>query len=316
MRYFASVAEVGTISGAAMVLLVSQSTVTEALHELEAELGFRLFDRHARGVMLTQQGQQFFQRTQRILNDVASLSRMKNEDTEALHGTLVLGVTPVVAGYVIPDLLTRFRAAFPGVNVTLVEDQTDYLDHMLIGGELDLSIILRPASTVPHACGARVMGVSPHSVWLPQGHPLTEQPQISLRQLEKEPFITLVSDVLESRMLAAWERLSFRPSTYFRTSSIEAVRSLVAAGHGIAVLPQLIYRPWSLEGEKIERRPVQEELPTADLLLMWRRGLSLGVPAQYFMDMALQRSNRLARPPGCTPVRQAETRPASRKNAG
>jgi DNA-binding transcriptional LysR family regulator len=241
---------------------------------------------------------------------------MKNEDTEALHGTLVLGVTPVVAGYVIPDLLTRFRAAFPGVNVTLIEDQTDYLDHMLIGGELDLSIILRPASTVPHACGARVMGVSPHSVWLPQGHPLTEQPQISLRQLEKEPFITLVSDVLESRMLAAWERLSFRPSTYFRTSSIEAVRSLVAAGHGIAVLPQLIYRPWSLEGEKIERRPVQEELPTADLLLMWRRGLSLGVPAQYFMDMALQRSNRLARPPGCTTARQAETRPASRKSAG
>jgi DNA-binding transcriptional LysR family regulator len=316
LRYFASVAEVGTISGAAMVLLVSQSTVTEALHELEAELGFRLFDRHARGVMLTQQGQQFFQRTQRILNDVASLSRMKNEDTEALHGTLVLGVTPVVAGYVIPDLLTRFRAAFPGVTVTLVEDQTDYLDHMLIGGELDLSIILRPASTVPHACGARVMGVSPHSVWLPQGHPLTEQPQISLRQLENEPFITLVSDVLESRMLAAWERLSFRPSTYFRTSSIEAVRSLVAAGHGIAVLPQLIYRPWSLEGEKIERRPVQEELPTADLLLMWRRGLSLGVPAQYFMDMALQRSNRLARPPGCTTARPTETRAASRKNAG
>ncbi|GCD53428.1 hypothetical protein NBRC3188_2125 [Acetobacter pasteurianus NBRC 3188] len=89
-------------------------------------------------------------------------------------------------------------------------------------------------------------------------------------------------------MGAVWERFSFRPNIYFRSSSIEAVRSLVGAGHGIALLPQLIYRPWSLEGEKIECRPVQEDLPTAELLVMWRRGLSLGVQAQYFMDMALQ----------------------------
>ena len=217
---------------------------------------------------------------------------MKEGAEESLAGAFVLGVAPVVAGYVLPDILTRFRRAFPRVKVTLVEDQPEYLDHMLVGGELDLAIMLRLGNTVPNACGFRVMGVSPHYVWLSHGHPLAEQQQISLRNLQTEPYIALASDVLESRMGAVWERLSFRPETVFRTTSIEAVRSLVASGHGVAVLPQLIYRPWSLEGEKIERRPVQEELPAADLLVMWRRGLTLGTPAQYFMDMALQRSNR------------------------
>lgn len=293
-RYFASVAEVGSISGAAMVLLVSQSTVTEALRDLEAEMGFRLLDRHARGVILTRRGQQFFQRVQRILADVADAQSMQDEDEEALVGTLTLGVTPVVAGYVLPDLLTRFKRAFPKVNVTLVEEQTDYLDHMLIGGELDLAVMLRLGSSVPSACGAHVMGVSPHHVWLSHGHPLVQEKQVSLKQLDREPFITLAADILESRMTVVCERFSFLPTSCFRSTSIEAVRSLVAAGHGVALLPQLIYRPWSLEGEKIESRPIQEELPTADLLVMWRRGLPLGAPVQYFMDMALQRTERIA----------------------
>ncbi|NHN88359.1 LysR family transcriptional regulator [Acetobacter conturbans] len=292
LRYFTSVAEVGSISGAAMVLLVSQSTVTEAMRDLEAEMGFRLFERHARGIILTRRGQQFLLRVQRILDDVADAQRMKDEDEDALVGTLVLGVTPVVAGYVLPDLLTRFRRAFPRVEITLVEDQAEYLDHMLIGGELDLAIMLRLGDTVPSACGVRVMGVSPHYVWLSHGHPLTAEKQVSLKQLGSEPYIALATDVLESRMGAVWERFSFQPPICFRSTSIEAVRSLVGGGHGIALLPQLIYRPWSLEGEKIECRPVHEELPMADLLVMWRRGLSLGVPAQYFMDMALQRTSR------------------------
>jgi DNA-binding transcriptional LysR family regulator len=218
---------------------------------------------------------------------------MKNEDEEALTGTLVLGVTPVVAGYVLPDLLTRFRRAFPGVEVTVTEDQSEYLDHMLIGGELDLAIMLRMGNTIPGACGAHVMSVSPHHVWLAQGHPLATEKQISLKRLKGEPYIALAADVLESRLHAACAKFAFQPRPWFRSSSIEAVRSLVAANHGIALLPQLIYRPWSLEGEKIESRPVQEELPTADLLVMWRRGLSLGAPAQYFMDMALQRTGEV-----------------------
>ncbi|MCE0743519.1 LysR family transcriptional regulator [Acetobacter sicerae] len=294
LRYFASVAEVGSISGAAMVLLVSQSTVTEALRDLEAEMGFRLLDRHARGVVLTRRGQQFFQRVQRILDGVADAQSMKDEDEEALVGTLTLGVTQVVAGYVLPDLLTRFRRAFPKVDVILIEEQSDYLDHMLVSGELDLAVMLRLGSSVPSACGAHVMGVSPHHVWLSHGHPLAQEKQVSLKQLDQEPFITLAADILESRMTAVCEKFAFQPVSYFRSTSIEAIRSLVAAGHGIALLPQLIYRPWSLEGEKIESRPVQEELPTADLLVMWRRGLPLAAPAQYFMDMALQRTDRVA----------------------
>ena len=80
--------------------------------------------------------------------------------------------------------------------------------------------------------------------------------------------------------------LQTRPRIAFRTRSVEAVRSLVATGAGVAILPSLVWRPWSLEGDRIEIRDVSGDLPSVQVGLAWRKGAPLSRPAHDFIRVA------------------------------
>jgi DNA-binding transcriptional LysR family regulator len=80
--------------------------------------------------------------------------------------------------------------------------------------------------------------------------------------------------------------LGTRPKVAFRTRSVEAVRSLVATGAGVALLPDLVYRPWSLEGDRIEARDVSGSLPVVQVGLVWRKGSQLSGAAREFVAVA------------------------------
>ena len=70
----------------------------------------------------------------------------------------------------------------------------------------------------------------------------------------------------------------------FVTSSVEAVRSMVADGLGVTILSDMVYRPWSLEGLRIEQRNLATPVPSMDVGLAWRRGKKLGSAARAFAD--------------------------------
>ena len=286
LRYFAAVAEHGSVSAASVALAISQSTVTESIRDLEYDMGFPLLERHARGVQLTQKGHQFLRHTLRILADVADARRFAMDEEPVVGGRLALGVTQLVAGYVLPELVARFKRAFPAIKLDIIEEQTDYLEHLLVGGELDVAIMIRPQKELPQALGSRAMAVSAQHVWLPNGHPCAAKAQVSLAELGQEPHILLTLDEVATHLQRVWKRMRLAPPIAFRTGSVEALRSLVALGHGVAVLPQLIYRPWSLDGDRIEARPLVEELPTSDVLVTWRRGAQQRAEAQGFIELA------------------------------
>ncbi|MCK0196495.1 LysR family transcriptional regulator [Ancylobacter sp. 6x-1] len=290
LHYFVAVAENGSVSSAAQTLSISQSTVTEALRELEADLGFRLLDRHARGADLTLKGHHFLRHARKILADVADARRaLAGAESAALTGRLALGVTPLVAGYVYSDLIARYRRAFPGVAVEAVEDAADYLEHLLVGGELDVAVMVLPPGRRASALQVETMEVSPYRVWLPLGHPAAEGERVSMRELAGEPHVLLTIDEIAEASEIVWRRLGLRPPVAFRTRSVEAVRSLVATGAGVALLPDLTYRPWSLEGDKIEARTLIEEVPAIEVATVWRRGSPLSPAATGFLSVAATR---------------------------
>jgi DNA-binding transcriptional LysR family regulator len=286
LRYFTAIAQHGSISAAAQALAISQSTVTDALRELEIELGFSLAERHARGVELTQKGHLFLRHAHKILADIADVRRMLDEEQTHVTGRLALGVTRLVAGYVLSEVLARYRRAFPGVLVEAVEESNDYLEYLLIGGELDVALMVQPSGTAPPALHMRSIEISSHRVWLPLGHSAAAREQISLREIAHEPHVLLIVDELATSLETVWHRLTLQPPVVFRTASVEAVRSMVATGQGVAVLPDLIYRPWSLEGDKIEARNVIEDLPATEVVVAWRRGSTLSSAGKGFVDLA------------------------------
>jgi DNA-binding transcriptional LysR family regulator len=293
IRYFTAVAEQGSVSSAARALSISQSAVTEAVKALELDLGVELFERRSRRLEITHKGHQFLRHASKILADVSDARKTFDEDRESLGGRLQLGVTSLVAGYVLSDILARYRRAHPNVDVAAIEDNGEYLEHLLIGGELDVAVLVTSNLHNRAALQIETLEISPFRLWLPLGHQLVGKDAIGPMDVTAEPLIMLTIDEIEEstgRLLAS---LGARPNVAFRTRSVEAVRSLVATGAGVALLPDLVYRPWSLEGDRIEIRDVSGDLPAVQVGLAWRRGAPLGEIGRNFVRVAQsQLSNR------------------------
>lgn len=297
-RYFVAVAESGSVAAASRMLAIAQSALTKSLHELEDELGQRLFDRSARGMVLTPAGHRFLASARKVLAAVADATRLDRGDGPGLGGTLAVGVTSLVAGYYLSELLSRFTRLCPAVRVVVTEETPPFLEHLLINGELDVAIMLSNALGEPQALVAETLTRSPYRVWMASNHPLTALDEVTLADCAAHDQVVLEADRIGDLMRAVWARHQLAPRALLRTSSLEAVRSLVGAGAGVTVLPDFLYRPWTLDAEHVDVRRLRDELPTVDVGLVWRRGLRLEPQATEFIEVAREqsRSRGTARP--------------------
>lgn len=290
-RYFIAVAESGSVASASRMLNIAQSALTKSLLELESEVGSSLFARSSKGMALTPQGHRFLLGARKVIGSVADALRMNGVDSASeLTGVLAVGVTSLVAGYYLSELFSRFRRTCPAVEVFVTEDTPRFLEHLLINGELDVAIMVSNALSEPQAMVAETLTRSPNRVWLAANHPLTARDELTLAECAEHDHVVLEADRIDDVMKAVWSRHQLKPRTILRTTSLEAVRSLVGAGAGIAVLPDFLYRPWTLDAEHVEVRRLRDEVPSIDVGLVWRRGSGLKAAATEFIDLAREQS--------------------------
>ncbi|AHG19063.1 LysR family transcriptional regulator [Chania multitudinisentens RB-25] len=290
IRHFIAVAETGSISAAAQAVFVSQSSLTLAIQQLETDIGVRLFERHAKGMDLTHQGHQFLRQSYLILATVDNAKRSLQLGTESLNGTLTLGVTSLVAGYFLVELLKRFRAVYPNVTLQVIEDERPYIEHLLVSGEIDIGVLILSNIEDRDALQTEVLMHSPYRLWLPPLHALLEYESIGLADVAKQPLIQLNVDEMDVHAQRIWGRAGLKPEISMKTASTEAVRSLVATGMGIAILPDMVYRAWSLEGNMIEARKLVDLLEPLDIGLAWRRGSARPELVAPFLTIARENS--------------------------
>lgn len=289
IRYFIAVAETGSISAAAHAVFISQSTLTLAIQQLEQEVGVSLFSRHAKGMTLTHQGHQFLRQSHIILATVDNAKRMLQQATDEVEGQLIIGVTTLVAGYYLADLLTRFKRAYPNVEISVIEDERAYIEHLLISGEIDVAVLILSNLEDRHALQTEVLTRSPHRLWLPAQHPLLDHDSIALADVAREPLIQLNIDEMDRNAQRIWCGAGLQPRISLRTASTESVRSLVAAGLGLSIQPDMTYRPWSLEGDIIEARPLADLNQSLDVGLAWRRGTARPALVDPFLCVAREK---------------------------
>lgn len=283
IRYFVAIAELGSLSGAAKALNVTPSSITVAIHDLEQHLACRLFERRARGMELTLKGQQFLRHARSILDTVAQARRSLEDDLTEVGGRLNLGVTPLLAGYVLAEQLARFRQAYPNPQVSIVEDSREDLEHLLIGGEVDAAAMILPAGEPAQAMQTMQIAASPYRLWMAADHPLARQSAIDHAALDGLPLILLATDEIAETAEKHWRRLGLKLNVLVRTRSVEAVRSLVATGAGVAAMPDLAYRRWSLEGDRVEARPLRDPPTPARVAITWRRGTNQSAALKGFL---------------------------------
>jgi len=283
IRYFIAVAESGSISAAIHELGVSQSVVSQAIAQIEADLGTLLFDRRARGMSLTHAGHQFLRHAHQIEVAMRNARDALASRPHTVTGSLNIGVTSLMVGYYLPFLLDRFRRVFPRIQVHIAEDRRDYLEHLLVAGELDVALIVVSQLQNHRALDTEIILRSGWRVWCPVNHRLASEERVDAADLAKQSLVLLQVDELGDATTGLWSTVDADPSVLIRTSSVEAVRSLVATGAGCSVLPDMLYRPWSLEGDRIEARPLAQPLAPLDVGLAWRKGAVLPEALSNFL---------------------------------
>jgi DNA-binding transcriptional LysR family regulator len=286
IKYFIAAAETGKIASASTLLSISPSSITESIKELEKIVGVTLITRHHRGINLTFDGFRFLKHCYNINASVSDAEyALKNSYTD-ISGDLSLGVTITVSGYFLASPLARFKRTFPGIKVHLVEYPRDRIELMLMEGKLDVAVLL--VSNVNNDnLFSETLVCSKRRLWTSVNHPLCSMTDITLENISQEPYIQLMIDEAGVRHMDFWRKHETTPDIRFRTESVEAVRSLVAVGSGITILSDLVYRPWSLEGDRIEAHNVIDHVPTMDIGLTWSKHRTVSKVTNSFIEFCL-----------------------------
>lgn len=240
---FLAVVRAGGVRQAAGVLHLSQPAVTARIHNLEATLARRLFDRGAARMTLTREGEKFLAYAEKF-EHLCDLVEREVIAPESLDGWLRIGASETITQCWLPDLVFRLHQTFPRVQVELNVDISTNLRTALIAREIDLALLLGPVSEysvdnvdLPEFALAWYAGAG------------TEPPRGDPADYLTRPIITYARNTRpyrELRMLLM-ERVGPQASI-FASSSLSACFRLVEAGLGVAALPVALGRPLEVAG--------------------------------------------------------------------
>jgi DNA-binding transcriptional LysR family regulator len=247
LQVFREVARLGSMSAAAEVLAYTQPAVSQQMAALERRAGMPLLDRTTRGVRLTDAGEALLRRAEAILAE-QTLAERELEAIAGLRGGRVrMASFPTAGAALVPAAASQFSARYPDVALSVVEAEPEESVPMLRAGELEVAIV--GARNQPDGFGDLYEGIDLHHLFdepryalLPPDHRLARRKRLRLDDLAEEVWIELGrSPTRQGRVFLAPgpEPGPEEPRIGFRSDDFNVVQGMVAAGAGIAVVPEL-----------------------------------------------------------------------------
>ncbi|ROQ28606.1 LysR family transcriptional regulator [Gallaecimonas pentaromativorans] len=279
LRAFLEVVRQGGFSQAAKKLYATQPTISKAVKQLEDEVGMVLLDRSGPKSRLTSAGEVVYQRALRMLAEREDLQAELDELRGLKRGSLQLGLPPIGSSTLYAPVFARYKKRYPGVDVRLVEQGSDRLQEMLQNGDIELGAILLPA---PEPFETQMVCSEPLVAMLPVDHPRADQDSVSLDELKDTPFILFEASFSLNRILmSAARRRGFAPLVTARSSQIDFITELVAAGMGVSFLPRRMaeQRPHP----RVARVLLDEPQTQWDMAMIWRRDAFLSPAARAWL---------------------------------
>ena len=239
LRYFVAVAEELHFGRAARRLNVSQPPLSVQIRTLEREVGTPLLIRTQRRVELTEAGRVLLDDARRLLDQAEAAIIHARRAAGGTVGRLTIGFVSTVDYSILPPLVRRFRQKHPGIALKLLELTGDRQQALLQSGELDLGLSILPSP----AAGLTMRPVfrEPLIAAVPANHALASRRRTPLRSLASEPFIQFPRELaprLYDLAIAACQRAGFTPHLAQEAIQMQTILGLVAAGLGVAVVPQ------------------------------------------------------------------------------
>lgn len=270
LRYFLVVAEELSFTRAAARLQMAQPPLSTQIQALEHELGVALFDRSRRAIRLTAAGRALVPEARRLLADVEQTARIVRHAGDGTVGRLAVGFVPAAVNGVLPDILRRYRAHYPGVALSLYERSPDDLIRQLHEHRIEVAFLFAPYHD--EALHSRCVSVQHLIAALPQSHPLAPQPVIDVRALADGPMILPTKHEtpgLFSRITELFDELGIQPNVVQREVwMMQTIIGLVAAELGAAIVPSSVA---SQRREGVEFRRLEQEPRPVEMTIAWRR---------------------------------------------
>lgn len=264
LRHLITVAEAGNFTRAAERSNVSQPSLSQQIINLERELGHKLFHRLGRRAVLTEAGKVLLDRARTIVLEVEDATKAL-KDSPTLERRIKVGTVQTLAPYLLPPLLERCRDSHPNLLVHTHEDFRADLVRGVLDGDLDLAIVPQPVKDP--RISAESLFVEPLLLVVGRNHPLATKPAITAADLAAESFVLLGHS---SSLAMEIERFcgdhNFVPRLAHRCSQTVTVKSLVALGSGVSILPRIAFQ--AEDKKDLVYRELSGRAPTREVVVL------------------------------------------------
>lgn len=270
LRYLVALADERHFGRAAERCYVSQPTLSAQIRKLEEYLGVALVERQPKRVSLTETGAKIVERARRLLLEADAIVEVAKTDRDPLAGPLRLALIPTVGPYLLPEIARPLKRALPRLKLMLYEYQTGPLLERLRDGELDLGILALPVAA--DGLATAELYEEPFTLAVPASHPLAGRERVRVADLEGETLLLLEDGhCLRDQALEVCSRIGLGEEGDYRATSLETLRQMVAAGHGVTLLPQLAAATPVGAARGLKVKPFAKPAPSRTIGAVWRK---------------------------------------------
>ncbi len=239
LRVLREVAQRGSFSAAAEALSYTQSAVSQQIAALEAETGMALLERLPRGVRLTGAGRTLVEHTEGILAQLEAAGEELAALAGLRGGQLRMASFPTAGAALMPVAIAAFRDSYPEVELTLAEGEPQEIAPRLRAGEFDLALLFEFGRAEEDLKRVELLE-DPMHLALPSGHRLAGRRTLRLGDLRGEAWVqTSRSSPCARHVVRSCHAAGFEPNVAFESDDYQTVQGLVAAGVGVALIPEL-----------------------------------------------------------------------------
>lgn len=268
LQYFIVVAQELHFSRAAEKLNMTQPPLSQQIQDLEQELGVVLLERNKRQVRLTPAGAVFLEEAKMLLSQLERSIQTTKLVDQGIIGNLVVGFVDSAAGGIMVDIVKRFRERFPQIQLTLRELTSEGQRQALHDGSIDVGFLrfIEPSSQI----GCRTFTCESLVAVLPEQHSLASLPVISVRSLEKEPFILSPRHLgasFHDLIIEFCAQHGVYPRVVQEAIQMYTIVNLVAANLGVSIVPSSVS---VFRRSGVVYRPFTESVPEVPLTVAWR----------------------------------------------
>lgn len=293
LEVFRAVAEMKNFTQASQKLLVSQSTVSEHIRQLEEALSTEVFDRSQRSVNLTPAGERLFEYATNIFSLLEKAEISAKYAPNEFAGRISIGCGSTTLLYLLPPVLKDFARKYPRMELQVKSYNTiQPLLSDLRSGTIEMAVVILPVSG-PEIHKTILLQES-FCIVLPRRHPLlkSKRKHIGIRDTLDEPFI-LYQQFTNTRKIIDhfFHRMKIVPKVAMQLEDIEAIKEMVASGFGISLLPESAFLVHQRNDELV-RIPVPLERLKREVGLIKMRTKSFPPGAQALVDILLQRFSK------------------------